>query len=96
MAALDYHSLGKLNFYIHDLLDMMMYEESNRCYEFKFGFSRTSRQFLEHNYPYIGRSYDNEGLAIKHIKMMNSTDIYEALIYLEKICTQTALRRKDN
>ncbi len=69
MAAQNRLSLGKVNFYIYDLLDVLIYLEPDRCYEFLFGVNRESRCFLEFNYPTVNRAFENEGLAVKHIDM---------------------------
>ncbi len=64
MAAQDYLSLGKVKFYIYDLVDVMMYLEPERCYEFLFNVNRESRCFLEHRYPTFNRGFENEGLYV--------------------------------
>ncbi len=61
MAAQNYVYLGKVKFYTYDLLDMLIYVEPKRCYEFLFGVNRELRSFLEHNYPKFNRGYENEG-----------------------------------
>ncbi len=63
-------SLGKINFYIFDLLEVMLYLEPDQCYEFLFHANRETRCFLEHQFKTLDRGYENEGLNIKHIEMM--------------------------
>ncbi len=60
-------SLGKVKFYIFDLVDVMMYLKPTQCYKFLFGVNRESRCFLEHKYQTFDRGFENEGLAVKHI-----------------------------
>ena len=82
MAAQNCLSLGKVNFYIYDLVDVMLYLEPDRCYEFLFSFNRESRSFLEHKYPTVNRAFENEGLALKKIRMSSSVPD-ETLKYLD-------------
>ncbi len=69
MAAQNCLSLGKVNFYTYDLIDVLLYLEPDQCYEFLFGLNRESRCFLEHNYPTVNREFEHEGLVVKHILM---------------------------
>ncbi len=64
MAAQNCVSLGKVNFYTYNLLNVLMYLEPYRCNQFLFGLNRESRCFLEHYYPTVDRAFENEGLAV--------------------------------
>ena len=71
MAAQNCLSLGKVNFYTYDLLDVLLYLEPDRCNQFLFDLNRESRCFLEQNYPTVVRAFENEGLVVKLIEMYN-------------------------
>ncbi len=89
-------SLGRVRLSRYVAIETLMYLEFNRSLEFLFSTNRQLRSFLQQNYPIINRSFENEGLAIKHIDMSESKRIYGTLKLLDQVCNKTASKRLDN
>ncbi len=73
-------SLGKVSFFKNTALNLLMYLEPQKSYEFLFNVNHLTRLFLQHNYTFVERNFENEGLALKHINMLSEAYIYDTLM----------------
>ena len=60
---------SKLRYYTYVTLEVLMFVEHPKAYEFMFAFNKLTRTFLLDNFIVFHNCFTNEGLITHHLKL---------------------------